>query len=171
MASGHSKASLRKYEFVSEYVQSSSNEFHCPVCSEILLKEPVLTTCCGVHFCRACIDTAKRDSKRCPICEKKPVNAVADKQFQRIIEELQVYCLQRKCGCSWVGALGELREHLADGVDGCQYASVSCSAAVTSDKQSSDQQVTSETQHPENLEENSSKQHPPPADQPAHPYK
>ena len=69
---------------------------------------------------------------------------LADKQFQRIIEELQVSrCTACQYGCPWVGVLCELKEHLANGVDGCQYASgsceVSCSAAVTCDKPSSDQ--------------------------------
>ena len=39
---------------------------------------------------------------------------------------------------SWVGTVGELREHLADDVGGCQYASMSCS--VSCDKPR-DQQV------------------------------
>ena len=169
MASGHNKASVRKYEFVSKYVQSTSSEFHCPVCSEIL-KNPVLTKCCGIRFCRACL---KRETKRCVICKKKPINEVADKQFQRIIEELQVYCLQRKYGCPWVGVLCELKEHLANGVDGCQYASgsceMSCSAAITCDKLFSDQQLTFEAQDLENIKETSSK-HPPDEDQPTHSY-
>lgn len=40
------------------------------------------------------------------------------------MDELQVYCLQKKRGCTWIGTLGELNKHLTSEVEGCKYTCV-----------------------------------------------
>ena len=119
-----SKISFRECDFVQVAV---SKDYECPVCFEIL-KDPFLTACCGNHFCEACIEATKISTNCCPFCKSKPINGIVDKKFQRRINELEVYCLQKKHGCSWVGTMDELTKHLAvDNANGCRYSLIPCS--------------------------------------------
>ena len=118
-----SKFSFRNYEFV----QQPSKDFECPVCLEIL-KEPFLTACCGNHFCKPCVDTTKKTDDHCPLC-KETMSGIVDKKFQRKINVLQVYCLNRSNGCTWMGELGNLEKHLSvEETNGeCKYVLLPCS--------------------------------------------
>ena len=110
-----------------EFVEQTSKDLDCPLCFQVLWK-PFLTACCGNHLCEACVKTTKKKKKRCPFCKKKPISGIIDKKFQRQINELQVYCLHKKQGCLWVGALSKLTEHLEEGesVGECKFVSLSC---------------------------------------------
>ena len=119
-----SKIPFRECDFVQAGI---SKDYECPVCFEIL-KDPFLTACCGNHFCDACIEATKSSTNDCPFCKAKPINGIVDKKLQRRINELEVYCLQKKHGCSWVGTLDELTKHLAaDNANGCKYSLILCS--------------------------------------------
>ena len=111
-----------------EFVEQTSKEFDCPVCFQFVWN-PFLTACCGNHFCDACVKFTKEKNNQCPFCNEKPIIGIIDKKFQRQINELQVYCLHKKRGCSWVGELGKLTEHLEqDKNDGdCKFVQLSCS--------------------------------------------
>ena len=111
-----------------EFVEQTSKEFDCPVCFQFVWN-PFLTACCGNHFCDACVKFTKEKSNQCPFCNEKPIIGIIDKKFQRQINELQVYCLHKKHGCSWVGELGKLSKHLKqDKTDGdCKFVQLSCS--------------------------------------------
>ena len=111
-----------------ECIEQKSKDFDCPICLQ-LIWNPFLTACCGNHFCEACVILAKEQSNQCPFCSEEPIGGITDKKFQRQINELQVYCLHKKHGCSWSGGLGKLTEHLeGDKIDGeCKFVSVSCS--------------------------------------------
>ena len=111
-----------------EFVEKTSKDFDCPVCFQFIWN-PFLTACCGNHFCDACVKFRKEENNQCPFCNEKPIIGIIDKKFQRQINELQVYCLYKKRGCSWVGELGKLIEHLEqDKTDGdCKFVQVSCS--------------------------------------------
>ena len=110
-----------------EFVEQTSKDLDCPLCFQVLRK-PFLTACCGNHLCEACVKITKKKKKRCPFCKKKPISGIIDKKFQRQINELQVYCLHKKQGCLWVGALSKLTEHLEEGesVGECKFVSLSC---------------------------------------------
>ena len=111
-----------------EFVEQTSKDFDCPICFQFVWN-PFLTACCGNHFCDACVKFAKEKSNQCPFCNEKPIIGIIDKKFQRQINELQVYCLHKKHGCSWVGELGKLPKHLEqDKTDGdCKFIQLSCS--------------------------------------------
>ena len=111
-----------------EFVEQTSKDFGCPICFQFIWN-PFLTACCGNHFCDACVKVTKEKSNQCPFCNEKPIIGIIDKKFQRQINELQVYCLHKKRGCSWVGELGKLTEHLEqDKTDGdCKFVQLSCS--------------------------------------------
>ena len=108
-----------------KFVTQPSQDFICPVCLSIL-QEPFLTTCCGGHFCEACIQKVKKQLKECPLCKKSPLKAVIDKYFKRQVEQLMVYCPQKEC--KWTGEFGKVSKHLAtDQLAGdCQYVTVKC---------------------------------------------
>ena len=119
--------SLISFREISLVDYTISKEYECPVCFEIL-RAPFLTECCGNHFCEACIDATRISTGHCPICKAKPIKGIVDKKLQRRINDLKVYCSQKKHGCTWVGRLDELTKHLeTDSVKGCKYALVSCS--------------------------------------------
>ena len=119
---------LSKFSDSLEFVESPSEDFDCPVCFQIM-QDPFLTACCGNHFCEVCMETTKKKNNRCPFCKEKRIAGIVDKKFQRQINELQVYCLQRKHGCRWCGELGKLSTHLnMDKEDGqCKYVMLWCS--------------------------------------------
>ena len=93
-----------------EFVDKTSKDFDCPVCLQVVWN-PFLTACCGNHFCDACVKSTKEKNDQCPFCYEKPIIGIIDKKFQRQINELQVYCLNKKHGCLWVGELGKFTEH------------------------------------------------------------
>ena len=119
-----SKFSCTEYEFV----EQTSKDFDCPICFQVL-RNPFLTACCGNHFCDTCVTSTKEKSDQCPFCSEKPISGITDKKFQRQINELQLYCLNRKHGCLWVGELGKLSTHLEEGKTSgdCKFVLLSCS--------------------------------------------
>jgi len=115
-------------EFTVTFITPPSKDFECSNCLSVL-REPYLTTCCGNHFCKVCVD---KINNQCPVCREKPLNAVIDKYFRRQLNQLRVYCPRRRGAhgtrCEWAGELGCLEEHLAvDQLRGeCQYVEVKC---------------------------------------------
>ena len=104
----------------------------CPVCL-CVLKEPYLIDCCGISFCKTCIEPIKSDNKPCPLCNVQFTNSMPDKRLQRRLNELQVYCCHTEAGCEWAGELGSLPQHLnvkpqdeGDRLSGCQLVSIGC---------------------------------------------
>ena len=109
-------------EFVfppSEFLHTKCAGTECSV----LLEEPRLTSCCGNHFCQACIE-ALSDGP-CPLCGESFLS-VPDKNLQRAISSCRVRCLKKNEGCKWEGELRHLREHLSATGD-CQFVVVPCS--------------------------------------------
>ncbi|XP_065887991.1 TNF receptor-associated factor 4-like [Dysidea avara] len=117
------KSSTNEYEFL----EGASKDFTCPVCFDIF-KTPFLTACCGNHFCLSCVESTKENKDQCPLCQTSPINGIADKNLQRRINELKIYCKYKKEGCQWTGEIGELNKHLnLDNIEGdCKYILVSC---------------------------------------------
>ena len=102
-----------------------SDDLKCPLCLD-LLKEPTLTSCCGKHFCQECIDNVKAATHVCPLCNEKGFNTFLDKQKQRTVNALKVYCRMRVRGCEWEGELGKLDRHLDVHGGDCQFVEVEC---------------------------------------------
>ena len=102
-------------------------DIECPVCLNILT-EPHLVSCCGHNFCGSCIERVKASDGACPMCKEKNYQSFVDKKCLRIINGLQVYCLNRKEGCQWKGELKHLSTHTNRGKreGNCLYEEVKC---------------------------------------------
>ena len=108
--------------FVKEPPEEISIE--CPICLQIMLKDISLTSC-GHHFCTLCIE---RIHGACPTCRATSYQIFPDADRQRYIRGLQVYCSNKKDGCTWKGELKNLSGHInKDKRDGdCQFQVVKC---------------------------------------------
>ena len=102
-----------------------SDDLKCPLCLD-LLKEPALTSCCGQHFCQKCIDNVKAETHICPLCNENKFETFLDKQKQRTVNALKVYCRMRVRGCEWEGELGKLNQHLDICCGDCKFVQVEC---------------------------------------------
>jgi len=89
-------------EDVIEFVEPLPNELQCPLCLEFL-KEPTLTSCCGHHFCRECINCAITRGHVCPLCKNQGFQTFLNKEKQRLVNALKVYCRRNLRDVSWVG--------------------------------------------------------------------
>ncbi|XP_064385533.1 TNF receptor-associated factor 4-like [Halichondria panicea] len=104
-----------------EFVQSVG-DYECPLCLHVT-REPSLTSCCGQHFCQACIQKILTDNKPCPFCKIDSFTVFLDKKHRRRLLDLKVYCDNKAVGCDWVSGLGELEQHLGEK---CALVSVDC---------------------------------------------
>ena len=124
-------AALRGRLLDAEFVEEREEGCECPICSHILL-DPQLLSCCGHHFCDACVKRLHHDRRPCALCNEPKFTALLDKGKQRLILQRKVYCLNKQNGCQWQGELGLLAGHLSEGdpprrVPLCQYEFVPCS--------------------------------------------
>lgn len=101
-------------------------DYECPLCLHVT-REPSLTSCCGQHFCNACICRVISDGKPCPVCKSRKFAIFLDLKQKRRVHLLRVKCLMESRGCSWEGELGRLNNHLSVSGGDCMYIDVSCS--------------------------------------------
>ena len=120
-----SQFSKEELSFVKEVPEQI--EIECPVCLSILT-DPHLVTCCGHNFCGSCIERVKASDGSCPMCKEKEYQSFVDKKCLRIINGLEVYCINKKKGCQWKGELKNMSTHLnKEKREGdCQYEEVKC---------------------------------------------
>ncbi len=107
------------------YVQSE-----CPVCLQII-RDPHQVTCCGMKFCKACIEHNIAIQKPCPACNEE-FSSFADKGLKQSLYSLKVHCSHQKDGCEWTGELRQLDKHLNTDpqpekrFEGCQFVEINC---------------------------------------------
>lgn len=105
-----------------EFLDSPPDEYHCPIC-HLVMKDPQIVDCCGYKYCLGCIDRVSLASKPCPMCQEVTFKNMSEKQLQRKILDLKVYCVEKKHGCEWDGEIRQLEIHLNGK---CLYVQVSC---------------------------------------------
>ena len=113
-----------------EFVEPPAPEFDCEICHNVL-REPFLTTCCGSHFCQACVDPVIKDGRPCPSCDAGEFTVFLDKKTRRKILSFDVRCPMWRRGCKWVGELGERSGHLDEKDGECQFVDIDCSNACS----------------------------------------
>ena len=108
-----------------EFVNKLDSKYYCLVCQNVL-REPMLTDCCGIHYCQSCLQQCNRSYiTQCPHCRKQNYHKMLDKQLEREIRELQIYCVNRsRKNCLWEGEVSKLSEHLSSSCP--QRESVNC---------------------------------------------
>ena len=104
------------------YVEEPPENLNCPICI-MPCREPQIIDCCGAKFCRSCIERERFAGRPCPLCRVKEFKTLIDREHQRKILGLKVYCNHREQGCQWVGEVRHIDNHLAED---CQYVLEVC---------------------------------------------
>ncbi len=107
------------------FVSTVPDELKCGLCKQVA-REPNLTSCCGDHFCKLCIEQVIQDKKPCPSCEEAEFTIFTNKKYHKRILALEVQCAMKDRGCNWSGTLEQLHAHLDVNSDNCQYVDVKC---------------------------------------------
>ena len=50
--------------------------------------------------------------EECPICHSSQWNLMIDKNYQRKVNSIKVFCSHREKGCGWKGELADLKYHV-----------------------------------------------------------
>ena len=111
--------------YLCNFVQTPPTHYECPVCL-LTLRHPHILSCCGKKICLSCIEPIASASKPCPLCQQ-PFHTMLEKELQRSILGLKVYCSHKDEGCDWISELRELDRHLSAEPDGqCLFVEVAC---------------------------------------------
>ena len=119
-----------------QFVDTPSDMLLCKVC-HLPSKEPHLSVCCGHTFCKSCLEGIKQTKPHqrrrssfpkvsCPMCRSEDFSTVANKQNERAIKNLHVFCTNKDKGCDWQGEINDIGGHLENS-SGCQFEEVKCS--------------------------------------------
>lgn len=98
--------------FEYDFVNTPPDTLICGICC-FPSKNPQLSVCCGDTFCDHCIEEAKRvdGSFRCPVC-RAAFSFFTNKQADRIIKDLKIFCTYKKKECDWQGEVRRISDHL-----------------------------------------------------------
>ena len=108
---------------VEEFVDAVPDDYTCSVCLYVL-RDPVLTNCCGTLFCETCIQRVKKSRMpSCPHCREQ-FDFMRDKRVQRKVLELKVRCSHSSQGCQWTGSLRDREYH---STEQCEFDFMKCS--------------------------------------------
>lgn len=110
-----------------DFVCTPPDRLICEIC-HLPSREPHLSGCCGHTFCKACLYMSRKEAVHyiCPVCRSEEFVTIANKQVDREIKSLTVYCPNKKKGCEWTGEVYHIVQHL-DSEDGCRFEEVLCS--------------------------------------------
>ena len=111
------------------FVDPPPKSLECSICL-FIVHNPHVTSCCGNHFCRSCINPIQRDNKRCPLCNDPRFTTFLHKGVAREVNALTVYCPNKPQGCDWQGGIGQVDKHLntedQSREKGCGFVMVEC---------------------------------------------
>ena len=105
------------------FIGTPDDDLVCSICL-LVQREPVLTSCCGNHFCLTCIESVRSQNMSCPLCNAQTFSTMIDKYFVRKTKELNVRCPQK--GCLWEGTLGSLEHHRDIEIGDCKFLITTC---------------------------------------------
>ena len=104
-----------------EFVETVSNSLICTICF-LPSKEPHLSACCGHTFCKSCLEGIMKFSNNCPVCRSEEFDVMFNKQADRAIRSLHVFCTNKAQGCLWQGEVYDINNHLGN----CLFQVVHC---------------------------------------------
>lgn len=111
------------------------SDYKCIICEYIPNPENAYEAiCCGILFCKECLNRWISEKPNCPICKKQLKN---EKNYVRSIKDnnklfyktLQKFIIKCPNGCEWEGEWGNLDNHLIDcekGLKECKYKDIGC---------------------------------------------
>lgn len=111
------------YEY--EFVDVPLDRVVCKICHNPC-RDTHLTGCCGAHFCLTCLQQLKRGTavnKTCPMCRVEKFKIFPNKRLDREVKALNVYCVNRRSGCTWSSEINNVRKHISTE---CQFVDVFC---------------------------------------------
>ena len=92
----------------------------CLIC-HLPCRDPHITECCGHVMCKLCLGQAT-PPQVCPICQSTSYEVFANKQIEREVQSLKVFCSNKERGCIWNGEIKDMQSHL----ESCDYEMVQC---------------------------------------------
>ena len=104
-----------------QFVKTPSDMLICTVCF-LPSKQPYLSECCGHTFCKSCLEGSKKFSNICPMCRSEDFKAIFNKQADRVIRSLHVFCTNKERGCGWQGEVNNITNHHGN----CHFQIVHC---------------------------------------------
>ena len=111
-----------------KFVDTPHDRYICKIC-HLPSRDPYLSVCCGHVFCKSCLDNVKKASaitNACPVCRDEEFVTFPNRQGDREIRSLHMYCTNKEKGCKWQGELNDINKHLGNS-DGCYFEEVKCS--------------------------------------------
>ena len=98
------------YEFVNG---PAPDEYLCLICT-LVAREAHQVNCCGKMICRGCLEGLQKHCNNvCPTCRKDLQGKYfLDTLAIRNINHLEIYCENKKRGCTWSGELQLVEKHL-----------------------------------------------------------
>ena len=93
------------------FVEEPPDALVCPVCL-LPCREPHLISCCGKKACHSCISRVQLAGQPCPLCRTPEFATMIDREIERQVLSLKVYCNNKQDGCTWIGELRQLEGHL-----------------------------------------------------------
>jgi len=115
-------------EWVDTNVTTPADWLLCTIC-HYPSREPHLSDCCGNTFCKSCLEGLKKATavaNACPICRNEEFLTFRNKQADRLVRSLHVFCTNKEKGCEWQGELNDIIGHLVNS-EGCKFEEVTCS--------------------------------------------
>ena len=93
------------------FVDQPPKSLECSICL-LTLRDPMVISCCGSHFCEPCIGRINTNRKPCSLCNSPDFTTFLHKGVAREVNALRVYCPKKAQGCDWQGELGQVDHHL-----------------------------------------------------------
>ena len=112
--------------YIYQFLDTPADSLVCRIC-HCASREPYLSKCCGHTFCKSCLKGAQQAMavRVCPMCRSEQFSAFANKQADRAVRSLHVFCTNKGKGCEWQGEVNDIINHLGNS-DGCKLETVSC---------------------------------------------
>ena len=104
-----------------QFVKTPADTLICTVCFSPS-NEPYLSECCGHTFCKSCLEGSKKFSNICPVCRSEDFKAIFNKQADRVIRSLHVFCTNKEQGCEWQCEVNDITSHLGN----CLFQIIHC---------------------------------------------
>ena len=104
-----------------DFIDEPPNALVCPVCL-LPCREPHILSCCGKKACHFCITKIQQVEQPCPLCRTPEFATMIDREVERQVLSLKVYCDNKQDGCGWTGELRQRERHLST----CFFADIPC---------------------------------------------